>query len=411
MPGFLAPIRQRIRFVLIVAIILIALVLVAPQFLGCESGIPDGLPLPTICMPSLSDGSYRITGKNFSIGRLATWRQSLFVRPNNVVTMQIDGTLDLVDDTSPRTFQVNDLTLIRGGGVIRTGGDYTTLPLIDGPIFGAGTLVLDDHLRLEASDLTGRLISMNLRGSRLLINDNVTLSASGTNVTGIYVYGDVDVRYWGEVDPETPTILVQGSESATGVQISDGKLRFVLVNLRVEGAESVGVMGDSEFVIDSSQIDVPDGVAVQMIRDGSLLVEGSRLVGGVAAIQGDAGAQVVDLSGLISGNIDLGDGADHLRVTQDRHMQLENSSITMGGGDDTLTLDYTEGVIDTPLDGGDGTDTLVITLNLTPGDNTPTAADIAAAAADGALELPAFTLRWTNFEDVQIAYAEGKASS
>ncbi len=195
MPGFLAPVRQRIRLVLIIAIILIALVLVVPLFLGCESGIPDGLP--TVCMPGLSGGSYCITGKNFSIGRLATWRQSLFVRPNNVVTMQIDGTLDFADATDPRTFQVNDLTLIRGGGVIRAGGDYMTLPLIDGPIFGSGTLVLDDHLRLEASDLTGRLISMNLRGSRLLINDNVTLSAAGTNVTGIFVYGDVDARYWG----------------------------------------------------------------------------------------------------------------------------------------------------------------------------------------------------------------------
>ena len=74
----------------------------------------------------------------------------------------------------------------------------------------------------------------------------------------------------------------------------------------------------------------------------------------------------------------------------------------MGAGDDTLTLDYTSGIIDTPLDGGDGSDTLVITLNFTPGDNTPSQADI--AAADGALELPAFTLRWTNFENVQIAY-------
>ncbi len=282
--GYIRRLGRRVRIVLIIAIILIALVLLPPLFLGCETGIPDGLPLPTICMPSLGGGSYAITGKNFSIGRFGTWWQSLFVRPNNVVTMQIDGTLDLADATNPRTFQVNDLTLIRGGGVIRTGGDYTTLPLIDGPIFGAGTLVLDDHLRLEASDLTGRLISMNLRGSRLLINDSVTLSAAGTNVTGFYVYGDVDVRYWGTVDPATPTILVQGSESATGVQISDGKLRFVLVNLRVEGAELVGVTGDSEFVIESSQIDVPDGVAVQMIRDGSLLVEGSRLVGGVAAI-------------------------------------------------------------------------------------------------------------------------------
>ncbi len=408
MPEFLAPVRKRIRLVLIFAIILIALVLVVPSFLGCETGIPRGLSV--MCLPGVGTDTYDITGKNFTVGRLATWRQPLFVRPNNVVTMQIDGTLDFADATTPGTFQVNDLTLIRGGGVIRAGGDYATAyHLIDGPIFGSGTLVLDDHLRLEASDLTGQLISLNTRGSRLLINDNVTLSATGTNVTGIYVYGDVDVRYWGEVDPATPTILVQGSESATGVQISDGKLRFVLVNLRVEGAESVGVMGDSEFVIDSSQIEVPDGVAVQMIRDGSLLVEGSRLVGGVAAIQGDDGAQVVDLSGLISGKIDLGDGADHLRVTQDRHMQLEKSTITMGAGDDTLTLDYSEGVIDTPLDGGDGNDTLVITLNLTPGDNTPTEADIAAAV--DALDLPGFTLRWTNFENVQIAYAEDAASS
>ncbi len=83
----------------------------------------------------------------------------------------------------------------------------------------------------------------------------------------------------------------------------------------------------------------------------------------------------------------------------------------MGAGDDTLTLDYSEGVIDTPLDGGDGDDTLEITLNLPPGENTPTQADIAAAEADGELELPAFTLRWTNFENVQIAYAEDDASS
>ncbi len=119
---------------------------------------------------------------------------------------------------------------------------------------------------------------------------------------------------------------------------------------------------------------------------------------------------MVDLFGLISGDIDLGDGADHLRVTQDRHTQLENTSITMGAGDDTLTLDYTEGTIDTPLDGGAGDDTLVITLKMTPGDNTPSAADIAAAEADGELVLPAFTLRWTNFENVQIAYATNSGS-
>ena len=84
----------------------------------------------------------------------------------------------------------------------------------------------------------------------------------------------------------------------------------------------------------------------------------------------------------------------------------------MGAGDDTLTLDYSEGVIDTPLDGGDGDDTLMITLKMTPGDNTPSAADIAAAEAeaDGELELPAFTLRWTNFENVQIAYATNSDS-
>ena len=119
---------------------------------------------------------------------------------------------------------------------------------------------------------------------------------------------------------------------------------------------------------------------------------------------------MVDLFGQISGDIDLGDGADHLRVTQDRHTQLENSSITLGAGDDTLTLDYSEGVIDTPLDGGEGDDTLVITLKMTPGDNTPSAADIAAAEADGELVLPAFTLRWTNFENVQIAYANDSDS-
>ncbi len=410
MPGFRAPIRPRIRLVLIIAIMLIALVWVAPLFLGCESGISDGPPLPTICVPSVSRGSYWITGKNFRIGRLATWRQSLVVRPNNIVIMQIDGALDLADATDPRTFQINDLILIRGGGVIRTGGNYTNRPLIDGPIFGSGTLVLDDHLRLEASDLSGRLISMNLRGSRLLINDYVTLSAAGTNVTGIYVYGDADVRYSGVIDPATPTILVQGSESATGVEIRDGKLRFVLVNLRVEGANSVGVMGDSELVIDGSQIAVPDGVAVQMIRDGSLLVEGSWIAGGVAAIQGDDGAQIVDIVGLISGDIDLGDGDDHLRVTQDRYTQLKDGNITMGAGDDELTLNYREGVIDTPLDGGDGDDTLVITLKMTPGGKTPSAADIAAAEADGELALPAFTLRWTNFENVQIAYATNSGS-
>ena len=94
------------------------------------SGLRDrdsGRRLSTICLPGVGGDTYDITGKNFTIGRLATWRQSLFVRPNNVVTMQIDGTLDLADATNPRTFQVNDLTLIRGGGVIRAGGDYSSL--------------------------------------------------------------------------------------------------------------------------------------------------------------------------------------------------------------------------------------------------------------------------------------------
>ena len=31
------------------------------------------------------------------------------------------------------------------------------------------------------------------------------------------------------------------------------------------------------------------------------------------------------------------------------------------------------------------------------------------SAADGELELPEFTLRWTNFENVQIAYEEEAA--
>ena len=263
-----------------------------------------------------SDGSYDITGKNFSIGRLATWRQSLFVRPYNVVTMQIDGTLDLADATDPRTFQVNDLTLIRGGGVIRAGGDYTTRHLIDGPIFGSGTLVLDDHLRLEASDLNGRLISMNLRGSRLLISDHVTLNISGTNVTGIFVYGDLDARYFGEIDPETPTMLVQGSASAVGAEITDGQLTLGNIYLRVVGANSVGLKGDGEFWLNASQVEVPDGVAIQMVGDGLLSINPfSRIVGGVAAVQGDQGTQSVDLNGAISGNIDLGDGADYLYLT------------------------------------------------------------------------------------------------
>ncbi len=409
--GFITRLSWRVRLVLIVAIILIALVLVVPLYLGCQTGIPGRL-LSFECLPGVGGDSYDIVGEYFSVGRLATWHQSLSVRPNNVVTIQIDGTLDLANATNPRTFEVNDVTLVRGGGVIRAGGAYSTRQLMDGLIFGSGILVLDGSLRFEASDLSGSLISMNMRGSHVLINDHVTLNVTGTDVTGIHVHGDLDARYLGEIDPETPTMLVQGSASAVGAEITDGLLNFGNIYLRVEGSNAVGVKGDGEFWLNASQVEAPDGVAIQMVGDGLLSINPfSRIVGGVAAIQGDDGAQGVDLNGAISGDIDLGDGADRLHLHQFSFLRLENGAVTMGAGNDTLTLDYSEGVIDTPLDGGDGTDTLVITLHLTPGDNTPTEADIAAAEADGELALPAFTLRWTNFENVQIAYAEDNASS
>ncbi len=394
---------RRSRIIAAVVSFVVLVIVIAPLFLGCQGGLP-GL-LPVVCWPGLGDDSYDISGDNFTIGRLATWRQSLFVQPYNVVTVRIDGTLDLVNEARPRTVQVNDLTLVQGGGLIRAGGDYNARPLVDGPIFGDGTLVLDGSLRLEAENLTGAFISMGLRGSRLLFNDHVTLSASGTTLTGVFVYGDLTLRYSGGITQ--PTVLVQGSESATGLDIADGRLDLRNEYLRVEGPESLGVTGSGDMSIMASLIEVPDGVAVQLRGDSSLFTNRARISGGVAAVQGNEGAQIVDLNGTFSGTINLGAGDDHLRLIQNEYLTLENGDISLGAGDDELTLDYSSGVIDAVLDGGAGSDKLIVTLKFTPGADAPSEADL--AAANGSLDLPGFTLRWANFEDVQIAYASNSA--
>lgn len=64
-------------------------------------------------------------------------------------------------------------------------------------------------------------------------------------------------------------------------------------------------------------------------------------------------------------------------------------------------------MLETTLDGGQGTDTLIIEVLSPRGDDAPTEDDINPAA--GELLLSGSVLRWKNFEVVEIRY-EGDAT-
>ncbi len=327
--------RKRIIILVVLLLGLGAFLVVSPLLLGCQGGMRDGLPIQC----SAGDGfdTYSISGDEFTIGRLANWQRPLYVEANNVVTINVNGTLDLVNNEQPGHVQTNDMTLMRGDGVIRASGDYSSAYPYLAALSGSGTLVLDGGLQIPAQDLIGDVIRLTGITNRLLINDRVTLTAAGTRVTGLWVKGDLALR---SLTPDGVKLLVQGQDSAIGATAASGTAEFVNALVRVEGPDAVGVQAERVTISGATQILVPDGTAVEMQGSGSLIAflvaSSARIAGGKAAVRGDDAAQNVILGASVEGDIDLGGGDDELSLYQSLSVTVASENINLGAGDDTV---------------------------------------------------------------------------
>jgi uncharacterized protein with beta-barrel porin domain len=213
---------------------------------------------------------------------------------------------------------------------------------------GAATVTFTNGGTITSSNPagTGAYLSLSITGSSYAITNSGTIQATGNGSNG--TGGDVNSRNYRFANPAAG-LVIEAGPAVTGSIANSG-------TIQATGTTAVALMSTGALDLTNSGT-IRGGTGTVLTADDPLTaLIGKPFLAGAIQTTGTTADRIVN-TGTIIGSIGLGDGSDRIE-----NRGRIDGNVFLGAGDDTF-LQGVNAVLNGTVDGGEGTDSLIVEAN------------------------------------------------